>query len=471
MTNSGSVSTSRIPRLVLAGTQSGVGKTSITLGLVSALKRRGLRVQTFKSGPDFLDPTYLKIASGRECYNLDVFMMGREYVERLFASACEDAEIAIVEGAMGLFDGFSTDTSEGSCAEIAKCLNAPVVLVINAGGIARSAAAIVKGFVEFESGMNIAGVIANHVGSANHTRLLADSMVSLNLPPLLGGIRKNDPPKLPERHLGLFTAGAESHTFNLIEELGNIIEKNIDMDALVEVTKSAHANHVSGGANHGPNKVKGRLGVAIDKAFHFYYPDNLKALEQGGLEIVPFSPVTDTAIPDGVNALYFGGGYPEESAGELSANRSMLNSVRRFANAGGTVYAECGGLIYLSKSVENLDGKKSEFAGLLPVGTKMRNRFTALGYVDVAPEKNSPWRMGGGAVRGHRFHYSELESDPAGTDGWNTAYTITRKRTGESSKEGYYKGNTLLSYAHLHLASNESALKSFINFCVGEKTE
>ena len=458
------------PRLVVAGTQSGVGKTSITTGLAAALKRRGLKVQTFKAGPDFLDPTYLKIASGRTCYNLDAWMMGRDYVERLFAKATLDADIAVIEGVMGLFDGFGPETSEGSTAQIAEWLQAPVVLVADAGGVSRSFAAMVKGFVEFERGVTVAGVVANNAGSASHTDMLASSLASAGVAGFMGGVRKGALPKLRGRRLGLVSADYERLTLDAVKMLADAVEVSVSLDDALEMARSAPPLNVAKPQEVPVANKRGRLGVAMDRTFHFYYPDSLEALERGGLELVYFSPVDDSALPADLDAVYIGGGYPEIYAEELSANSGMLSDIRRFADSGLPVYGECGGLMYLSKGVEDLDGRRYPLAGLLPVWARMRKRFKALGYVEASLNESAIWGETGSTVRGHTFHYSELDGNPADHPGWKTVYTVTKKRTGEMFSEGYSKGRTLVSYAHLHFASRPAACESFIEHCVGVKS-
>ncbi|VAX21646.1 Cobyrinic acid a,c-diamide synthetase [hydrothermal vent metagenome] len=458
------------PRLLIAGTQSGVGKTSITIGLVAALKRRGLKVQTFKVGPDFLDPTYLKIASGRTCYNLDAWMMGRDYVERLFAKSTHDADIAIIEGVMGLFDGFSPETSEGSTAQIAEWLKTPIALVVNASGVSRSFAAMVKGFVEFERKIKITGVIANHVGSANHTELLASSLVSVGMHGFMGGIKKGALPTLPGRHLGLVSANDKRLNTDTLNRLANTIEESISIDDVVTKSKAALPLQITSQQETGITKPKARLGVAMDEAFSFYYPDSLETFKQMGLELVPFSPLNDSGLPENLNAIYIGGGYPEIYAEKLSANHGMLRDVRQFAEFDLPVYAECGGLIYMSNGIETIDGKRYPLTGCLPAWAKMQKRFQALGYIETALTESAIWGEAGSNVRGHMFHYSKLDRDPCDNTAWKTKYSVRKKRTGEMFHEGYSKGKTLLSYTHLHFASNTIACKNFIKRCIEVKS-
>ncbi|MGK7344455.1 MAG: cobyrinate a,c-diamide synthase [Candidatus Nitrospinota bacterium M3_3B_026] len=457
------------PRLVIAGAASGAGKTSVAAGLAAAFRRRGMSVRAFKTGPDFLDPTYLKAASGQTCHNLDGWMMGREHVTRLFAESARGADIAIIEGAMGLFDGLRPENSGGSSAEIARWLGAPVILAADAGGAARSFAAMVKGFAEFEEGVNIAGVIASRVGSTSHAGLIAAALASSGAPELAGAVLKDAPPKLPARRLGLVAANGVADWRETIEKLADAVEGGVSLDKVLRIAESAPAM-TAPAAEPAPTTGKtGRVGVALDEAFHFYYPDNLKALEDAGLEIVYFSPLRGRALPPDLDAVYIGGGYPEDNAEQLSANGAMLNDIKNFAGSGMPLYAECGGLMYLSEGVETLNGARFPMTGVLPAWIRMRKRFKALGYVEARLNEDTLWGRAGDLLRGHRFHYSELAEDPAGRKGWKTVYTLTRKRTGETEREGYSKGGTLASYAHLHFASAKGAAERFAEFLMEGK--
>lgn len=378
-----------IPRILIAGTNSGVGKTSLSLALVCALKRRGLRVQTFKVGPDFLDPTYLAAASGRPCYNLDGWMMGgRDYIGRLFCRASEDADIAVIEGVMGLFDGADPATLEGSTAEIACWLHAPVILVVNAHGLGRSLAAIVKGYVDFEPNLHVAGVIANQCGSPSHSEVLSQSLQTSSLPPLLGSIRRDGLPKLPSRHLGLVSADSANLTQSTLDTLAHAVEQQAGFEEILRLARSAPPLAISLLPEEARSK-RVRLAVARDRAFHFYYQDLYDELEKGGCELIPFSPLEDRGLP-ACDALYIGGGYPEEHAAGLSENNRMLASVREFASMNRPIYAECGGLMYLAAGIRK-DGKDYPMAGLLPIHTTLRKGKKVLGYVEVTLREDSLW--------------------------------------------------------------------------------
>ncbi len=452
-----------LPTMVIAGTNSGVGKTSVTLALVTALRKKGLKVQTFKVGPDFLDPSYLRQASGRPCYNLDGWMSSRAYVEELFQRTTRDADVAVIEGVMGLFDGADPKSSEGSTAEIARWLQAPVFLIVNAHGQARSLAPLVKGFSQFESGVKIEGVIANQCGSDRHRDWLKTSLETSGLPPLLGAIPRGGLPTLPSRHLGLVTADAQILSPSVLDHLASVFEQQVSVEALIQKARRSPARNLPQvtSSEETPNK-KVRLGYAWDEAFHFYYPDNLDKLKAGGAELIPFSPLRDSRLPQGLDGLYFGGGYPEEYAQVLSENQALMDDIRTLASSGRSIYGECGGLMYLSQGIETLDGGRKPLVGLLPVWTKMCRRLRILGYVEIGLMKDSLFGPEGTTLRGHEFHYSELMADPCQDREWQAIYQVRRRRSENIIQEGFQKGNVLAGYAHLHWAGRPKAIKSFI---------
>jgi len=452
------------PRIVIAGTHSGVGKTSVTLAVVAALRKRGYRVQTFKVGPDFLDPSYLAMASGMPCYNLDGWMSGRDYVCRLFARVSERADISVIEGVMGLFDGADPDNSEGSTAEIARWLDAPVLLVADVYGIARSIAAVVKGYTDFEPGLKIAGVIANRCGSEGHALWLSESLTAASLPPLAGAIPMDGFPHLPSRHLGLVTADTVNLSRSVLDELADSFENHASVDAVVATARNAPFLEVKSVISLPPKQSKRiSIGVAHDAAFHFYYRDFFDELEMLGCMLKFFSPISDIRLPEGIDALYIGGGYPEEHAESLAANEEMRSDIRKFSSSGRPVYGECGGLMYLSRVLETKDGNKYPMVGMIPASTRMLDRLKSLAYVDVTLNADSLWGIRGATLRGHEFHYSELTADPTENTEWTTVYTLKRRRSADTIQEGIHRGNILASYVHLHLASRPEALRYFIN--------
>jgi len=458
-----------VPRIIIAAPQSGTGKTSLTLALIASLKRRGLRIQAFKVGPDFLDPSYLTIASGRPCYNLDGWMTGREYVLELFHRTTQDADLAVIEGVMGLFDGSDPATSEGSTAEIAKWLNAPVLLVVNVHGMARSLAAIVKGCVEFDRTLKISGIVANHCGSDHHKDWLAQSLESSSLPPLLGAIPRGIMPTLPSRHLGLITADSENLSPKILEELADLFEKHVSVARILQMASDAPLLSVPEPASEvKPFRKHISVGVAYDRAFHFYYPDNLDELTSRGCDLIRFSPLEDRDLPKDLDSLYLGGGYPEEYAEALANNQEMQEAVRKFAGRGLPLYAECGGLMYLTRGIETTIGKRYPMVGLLPVWSRMLDRLKSLGYVEVTLAQDALWGKSGAVIRGHEFHYSELTGDPLEDGFWAPAYRLKHRRSKTAVIEGFQQGNTLASYVHLHWASRPKAMETFIARCGAE---
>lgn len=455
------------PKILVAGTGSGVGKTSITLGLVAALVRRDLTAQTFKVGPDYLDPTYLTIVSSRPCYNLDGWMTGENYIKGLFGEASNGADISVIEGAMGLFDGAEPGNNTGSTAEIAHFIDAPVLLVVNVHGMSRSVAALVKGFSQFEPSIRICGVIANFCGSERHIEAIASALEQQDLPPLLGGVPRSGFPDLPSRHLGLITADSRTLNSTIISNLADAVDSFIDVDRILELSEKygKSGGFVQRVKFSNSRHKKTRLGVARDDAFHFYYPDNLSALESQGCELAYFSPLTAGTLPSDLDGVYFGGGYPEEFLETLESNIDMLESVRRFCASGRSVYAECGGLMYLGKGVEKLDGTKHTLAGILPIWTRMLPRVKTLGYVELVLQQDCILGNKGSMLRGHEFHYSEIVgTETESLEQWNRPYAASYRRSGSSVAEGFNNGSILASYVHVHFASNPNCAGSFVNY-------
>ena len=493
------------PTLVIAGAHSGAGKTSLALALTRALARRGLKVQTFKIGPDFLDPTYLALASGRPCYNLDGWMAGREHVCRLFERATADADCALVEGVMGLFDGADAESDAGSTAEIARWLDAPVVLVVGVHGMARSLAALVKGFVGFDPALRIMGIVANHAGSERHASWLSASLKAAGLPPLLGALPRGAFPELASRHLGLITADERLLPEAILDSLADALEQHLSPETLFpelhakltslppesplpEETREATSGILAETPERRPRQetlfhalpspaaerrektrpaARLKIGVAQDAAFHFYYRDLFDALAAAGCETVFFSPLSDRRLPEGISGLYLGGGYPEAHAAALAANGEMLASIRAYADSGRLLYAECGGLMYLSEGLL-ADGRLHPFLGILPARTRMLGGKKALGYVEVALTEDSLWGRCGDLFRGHEFHYSELTGDPAADPAWRTVYALRRQRSDAVEAEGFQKGAILATYTHIYYASRPAAIEHFLNRCGGE---
>ena len=449
----------RVPVMVVAGVSSGVGKTTITLGILEALGRRGLTVQAFKVGPDFIDPGFHALATGRPSRNLDGWMCGREHVVDAVARHAADADLAVVEGVMGCFDGCEGASEVGSTAEVAKWLGAPVVLVVDAGAMARSAGALVLGFERFDPDLDLAGVIWNRVGGPLHRRWLTEALTGLCRARALGAVPARPGLALPERHLGLVTAAEGGYTRALREGLAALVEEHVDLDAVVSLASSRIPR--SGRAPDPSPVHQVRIGIARDRAFQFYYADNLEALTAAGAELCVFSPVEDEDLPE-VDGLYIGGGYPELHAKALSANVAMRRAVAEFAASGRPVYAECGGLMYLAESLDDVDGAAWPMVGVLPSRVRMRRGHPVLGYREVRTMAAGPLGPAGSTARGHEFHCSTLESPPASVE---RIYEVRSHGGDEPRPEGFVVGGALMSYVHLHWGSNPALAAGFVDAC------
>lgn len=451
-------------RIVIAGVQSGTGKTTVALGLMAALVKRGMRVQGFKVGPDYLDPTYYRQITGRKAFNLDGWMTDRRYVRRVFAEAAADADISVVEGVMGLYDGYGPDSEDGSTAQMAKWLKAPVILVVDARGMSRSAAAVVKGVKEFDKKVWLAGVIFNNLGSPRHLDLLKEA-ISRNLSlPVFGGLLRDEALRLPERYLGLHSALEGALRPDILKRLIAAVEGHLDLGALLSVAGkapplSAPAVPVCPAR---PGKTRCRIAVARDAAFQFYYEDNFLLLEKAGVEIIFFSPLRDKKPPERADALYLGGGYPERYARELARNRSMMKAVRDFAESGRLVYAECGGLLYLCRSIQSHEGQTFPLAGVFPFEARMHGKRQALGYVEAVLTADGILGKKGTRFRGHEFHYSSLGRIPSSA---RRQYAVAGRKGEKERTEGYVYKNVLASYIHVHFGSQPKLARNFVDFC------
>lgn len=445
-----------IPGLLIAAPASGSGKTSLTLGLMAALRRRGVTVAPFKVGPDYIDPGHHAAICGRPSNTLDSWFCNKEQVCATFASGCIGADIAVIEGVMGLFDGVSGDDEEGSSAQLAKWLGLPVLLVVDARSQARSFAALVKGFCAFDPQLNVAGVIANRVGSERHAQLLREAIASTpGLPPLLGCLPRQEDIALPERHLGLVTA--EDLSGDHGEKLADWVEKYLDLNQLKKIaTSSVESTPVVS-----PKiQIKLRIGIARDRAFCFYYPENLRQLERAGAELVEFSPLVDSALPENLDGLYLGGGYPELDAELLTNNVSLREQISAQARGGLPIYAECGGFMYLCNAI---DGQP--MCGVFPAQAKMLPRRRALGYRQVELVADTLFGPTGTQIRGHEFHYSDVEMPKTVA----RCYRLSRRGGEPLGVEGYRINNVLGSYVHLHFGSNPRVAEELVRFYLNNK--
>ncbi len=434
--------------ILIAGSNSGCGKTTVTLGLMAAFRQMKLAVQGFKAGPDYIDPSLHRIVTGQPSINLDTWMMPEDFFHHSFASHAGNTDISVIEGVMGLYDGKTADSDEGSTAMLAEKLGVPVILVINAKSMARTAAAIVKGLVDFNPRLNIIGVVLNNVGSDNHLELLKKSIKTYCGLPVLGSLKKNSHFNIPSRHLGLFMGDEGALSAETVSLLADTIQTNFDLDKILSLseftakdTALAEIDPIVKGAQR-PR----RLGIAKDRAFCFYYQDNLTILKKLGYELVEFSPISDAKLPDNVDAFYFGGGYPELHCEALSNNKSMLQSIQQKSREGAMIYAECGGLMYLGQSIFTTDGKEYPMTGCLNYRTRMQTKLQALGYVEVAPLEDFFVLKQNKKMRGHVFHYSDIifDADPP-----VSFYSGNPAR----NAIGYKARNTFASFVHLHFGN------------------
>lgn len=414
---------------------------------------------SFKVGPDFIDPGHHTGITGRPCRNLDGWMLSRSCNQQIFNSQTKSVDYAVIEGVMGLFDGYDGKDEAGSTAQMAKWLNLPVLLAVNAKSMARSAAALVYGFEKFDPDLRFAGVIFNNIGSRRHLNYLKDALSGHVKMPCLGGLPRKTEIAIPERHLGLVTIEDHILSYSDVNNLADLIESEVDMDLLLACFGDVDPalSHIT------PLSLssKARIGVAMDKAFCFYYQDNLDALAANGAELVFFSPVTDSFLPEGLDGIYFGGGYPELHAEKLSANRKLCSEILECSLNGMPIYAECGGLMYLCKELTDLSGNVHKMTGCFSFSTRMLNRLKTLGYREISLKKDTIIGNKGEKIRGHEFHYSEIISHEDGIK----VYKVS-PRSGESqTEEGFQVNNTLASYIHLHFGSQPNAAKSFVEAC------
>lgn len=445
--------------IVIAGTHSGVGKTSISVGIMAALTRRGLKVQPFKVGPDFIDPGHHQRATGRVSRNLDGWMLSREFNVANFWRHAADADIALIEGVMGLFDGYHGKSESGSTAEVAKWLGAPVLLVLDAWALSRSAAALIQGYKNFDPDLNVAGVVFNKIAGSAHLDWLRQAVAPCCSVAILGGIPKVKEVEVPERHLGLLMSYEDRLTTRYVEKLADLVEANLNLDEILRIAECGlPAAKWIGKGQSGittPESRAVRFGVARDAAFCFYYQDNLDLLQETGAEIVEFSPLRDRRLPGHLDALYLGGGYPELYAEQLSENRPLLAEVRAFSKKGGIVYGECGGLMYLSQGIEDSSGRRFPLCGVFPFWTRMSPQLK-LAYAEVEVAPGNALFPAGRRIRGHVFHFSELTGPP------QVKRTYHVKTFSQSFSEGFQLKNTLASYLHLHFGSNPEFARNLV---------
>jgi cobyrinic acid a,c-diamide synthase len=454
--------------ITIAGERSGVGKTTVTLALLSALRRRSDKVQSFKVGPDYIDPMFHRHVTGRACRNLDPVLTSEAYVQQCFEKNIQDAEYALVEGVMGLFDGASGSDDFASTAHVARLLNLPVLLILNCSSLSRSIAAIAHGYRSFDPRVQVAGVVLNRVGSDRHLELLTAALEPLNLP-ILGVLRRQEEIVIPDRHLGLVPSGELLNLQPVLDRLADLGETCFDWERLLPLIRTAPQPPMNGGLPEvaqtppfmgelGSGSV--RLAIAQDAAFNFYYADNLELLEQLGAELLPWSPLADPNLPEGTQGLYFGGGFPEVFAAELVANEGARSAVKRAIEAGMPTYAECGGLMYLCEKIVDFSEQVFPMVGVFPTTAKMGKRLT-LGYRQATVLQDSPVAEVGDRLWGHEFHRSTLTQESSqplfNLQGYNSQIAL--------KSEGWQRYQTHASYTHLHFGARPELLKRFLGKC------
>lgn len=428
--------------IMIAGTNSGVGKTTISLGIMKALTNRGVNVAPFKVGPDYIDPKFHEFVTGNSSYNLDSYLLDEKKVKYLFHENLKGKDIAIIEGVMGLYDGFGTEKDNASSSHIAKILKVPIMLVVDGRGMSLSLAALISGYKNFDKDIDIKGVIINNVSSEMHYELLKTIVEKENNIPCIGYLPKDLDISLKSRHLGLIPAEEVEELDEKAEKLSKIIEKTIDLDKILEISKMEDIkvkNPINITKEYDLN-----IGIFKDKAFNFYYRDNLDLLKKLGITLIPISPLKDEKVPS-VDALYIGGGFPEVFKKELEKNKSFRIDLKKQLESGLPCYAECGGLMYLTNLICDLDNKKSEMVGFIDTDSHMTKRLQRFGYIEID--------FKGININAHEFHRSMIDEN----EKIDYLYDISKKREGKVYKKwkcGINKKNTLAGYPHIHFYSN-----------------
>ncbi|KAB2954190.1 cobyrinate a,c-diamide synthase [Heliorestis acidaminivorans] len=468
-----------IPSAMIAGTHSGVGKTTLTMGLLTAFCQRGKIVQSFKCGPDYIDPTFYRWITGRSCSNLDSWLMDRPTIERLYKRALEGADLALLEGVMGLYDGAAGEKpgGAGSSASLAKMLQVPIILVVDGSSAAQSVAATVYGFAKLMPDIKILGIIVNRVGSERHGLMIQKAIEESCCLPVFGWLLKNSIEAIPERHLGLVSAVRDDEALQeYCTQLAQVIENQIDIDQIISLlSKSTKKSTLRTLEIEEKEKLeileKIPVAIARDEAFHFYYEDALRDLSDRGIEWIPFKPVAGETFPAHVKGVYLGGGYPELYLEELTKNQQFIKDLRSAYQNGMPIYGECGGYMFLSRSIEDSKQKEYSLTGLVPAKCKMQKRRQALGYVTAQATTDNLLAHQGDLLRGHEFHYSSLNYDPAELQ--KSAFRITKTfLPGQEPlvrQVGYVEKALTASYVHFHLSAYPTAMDRLVSFFAGQK--
>ena len=458
------------PRLIIAALRGGSGKTIASVGIIAALRARGKSVAPFKKGPDYIDAGWLALAAGRPCYNLDTFLLDADLIRRSFCTHASSADLALIEGNRGLYDGIELDGAT-STAELAKLLKAPVVMCVDCTKTTRTMAAVIDGCVRFDPEVAVRGVILNHVAGGRHESILRRSIEHFSGVPVIGAIPKLDRPVFPERHMGLVPTAEHAWAAESIQAIGRTAAQHIDLDALMRLAQAAPTVEAvcdalpverPEGAAATVGSPVARVGILRDSAFQFYYPENIEALEAAGAQIVFASPLREKNLAE-IDALYIGGGFPETHARELADNKSFSESLRAVATAGLPVYAECGGLMYLGEELI-LEGKSFAMAGVLPLAFGLFKRPQGHGYTVVSVERDNPYYPIGAEIRGHEFHYSRVLQ-------WSGAehHFVFRMKRGvgiQGDRDGLLYKNVLATYTHIHALGNPDWARALVRNAV-----
>jgi cobyrinic acid a,c-diamide synthase len=463
---------------LIAGLNGDSGKTTVCLGIIAALRNKGVNISVFKKGPDYIDSLWLSKFAGSNCRNLDTFMVSPDDVYKSFVSNAIDADIAIIEGNRGIFDGKDVQGTHSS-AELAKLLHSPIILVVDATKATRTLAAVIMGIISFDNKLDVKGVILNKIAGERHLNIISKSIKKYCNIPIVGTIPKLTKdrdseifPLIKNRHLGLTTPDDFINFNKLKSTLLKISDKNIDIDAIRKIAQSTQKLN---GKRININSIKikknikkiVKIGYLKDSSFNFYYPENLEALEKRGAELIALSSNKNKYLPDNLDGLYIGGGFPEFQAENISKNKSLLSSVRLASEKGLPIYAECGGLIFLSKSI-TWKNNKYKMAGIIPIDVKMENKPVGHGYVSVIIDKQNPFFKKNVKIKGHLFHYTRILSSKV--DLKTCMHVITEDKNLKEKRDGLIYNNTFASYLHIHANGVKSWAKSFIKLSLKYKS-
>ena len=460
-------------KIIIAADRSGSGKTTITMALLAALKKRGLKVRPYKVGPDYIDGIYHKIVSDEYSYNLDSWMLNKDYLVKHFDETSSGYDMALIEGVMGLFDG-KGEGIQGSTAEISIILGVPVILIVDCKAIAGSIAPLVYGFMNFDSRVKVAGVILNNISGPKHKEYLISALKNAGIS-YYGAVYRNELFNFKSRHLGLDTSIEKNFNENKIHEMAETIEKSLNIEKILEVAtfrtekienkKELEPYNIKIVTDiHRGNRVKCRLAIAYDEAFHFYYRANLDLLKNCGAELVKFSPLNDKDLPENLGGIYLGGGYPEVYADKLSRNKKMIDAVRKFAFKGGVIYGECGGLMYLGRSII-YNGKKHSMVGIFDIDFEICGKLFHLGYVELQLLRDCILGEKGTIIRGHEYHYSKIINNDDNNKKWKKGIYYTINKDDNNLVKGFYYKKVLASYVHLHFGSNPKVACNLVESC------